>query len=444
MSPEEIAQTLVRLVGETSRGAEGLAKVELGRTTETRFAVNEITTAGDVETSRVQITVARGKRHATASQNRVDPESLRTLVKRAVEMASLAPEDPEWLGVLGPGASPGAPGATFDAPTFGLSSDARATAVKKAISVAEAKGVLAAGFYVAEGSMLALASTAGLAVSHPRTTARLTITARSQDGTGSGWAGTEEVASSAIDAGAVSERAVDKALRSQKPRPAKPGAWKIVLDPACVAELLGFFFEALDARSTDEGRSFFAKKGGGSRLGEPMFAKGLSLKGDPFDPLTPSVPFDDDGLPMTKATYIEDGTLRGLVTSRYWAQKTGKTPSPMPSAIHLLGGQAKSVEELISKVDRGLYVTRFWYTRWLDPQTMSITGLTRDGVFLIENGKIQGPVNNFRFNESPANVFAKAQAWTTATVRVPSWGQVVRVPALLTEDFHMASVSAAV
>ncbi len=443
MNAAEIAATTVELIKKLSPGAEGHVSVDLGRTSQTRFAANEITTAGDVELARVSVTVARGKRHATAAHNRVEPEALSKLVKRATDMAQVAPEDPEWVGVLGP--TPLRPAsASFDASTLELASASRAVAAKKAIATAEAKGVIAAGFYVAQGTTHALATTAGLTAAHPSTVARLTMTARSADGTGSGWAGTESVAARDIDAQSVASTAVDKAVRSQKPARLDPKPWKVVLDPACVVDLLHFFFEALDARRADEGRSFFSKRGGGSRIGEKMFASGITLKCDPFDPATPASPFDDEGLAVEPVTYVEDGTLRTLVTSRYWAQKTGKKPSPHPTAVHWVGGEANGVDDLIAKVDRGLYITRFWYTRWLDPQTMTITGLTRDGVFLIERGAIKGPVNNFRFNESAAAVLARAKAWTKETARIPSWGPVSRVPALLTEDFHMTSVSAAI
>jgi predicted Zn-dependent protease len=387
--------------------------------------------------------VARGKRHATAGHNRLEPEALAELVKRASTMAALAPEDPEWMGVLGPQlVRPQT--AAFDSGTFALSSEVRAEASKKVIAAADAKGVIAAGFYSADGITSALATTAGLVASHASTEARLTITARSTDGTGSGWSGIERVAASEIDAGALAAVAVDKAVRSQKPGAAEAKPCKVVLDPACVAEMLAFFIDSLDARRADEGRSFFAKKGGGTRIGEKMFAPGITLKGDPFDPATPASPYDGEGLPVEPTTFVDNGVLRSLYTSRFWAQKTGTQPRPRPTAVHLLGGEAKSVAQLISMVDRGFYVTRFWYTRWLDPQTMSITGLTRDGVFLIEKGVIKGPVNNFRFNESPAAVLAKAKAWTQETARIPVRGPVMRVPAILTEDFHMASVSAAV
>jgi len=443
MNPAEVAAQVVALIKQQAPEAEGRANVSFGRNNETRFAANEITTAGDVEVTRVAVTVARGKRHATASHNRLEPAALADLVKRASTMASLAPEDPEWMGVLGPQTIRAVSGA-FDVPTFALSSEVRADAAKKVIAAADGKGVVAAGFYTAGGTTSALATTAGLVTSHSSTEASLTITARSPEGTGSGWSGAERVAASELDAAALASVAVDKAVRSQKPAAAEPKAYKVVLDPACVAEMLAFFIDALDCRRADEGRSFFSKKGGGTRLGEKMFANGITLKGDPFDPATPATPYDAEGMAMEPTTFVDNGTLKALYTSRFWAQKTGKDPRPRPTAVHLMGGEAKSVDQLVAMVDRGLYVTRFWYTRWLDPQTRTITGLTRDGVFLIEKGVIKGPVNNFRFNESPAAVLAKAKAWTQETARVPARGPVMRVPAILTEDFHMASVSAAV
>jgi predicted Zn-dependent protease len=443
MNPAEVAAQVVALIKQQAPDAEGRATVGFGRSNETRFAANEITTAGDVEVTRIAVTVARGKRHATASHNRLEPAALADLVKRASTMASLAPEDPEWMGVLGPQTIRPVSGA-FDVATFALPSEVRAEASKKVIAAADGKGVVAAGFYTAGGTTSALATTAGLVASHSSTEASLTITARSPEGTGSGWSGAERVAASELDAASLASVAVDKAVRSQKPASAEPKPYKVVLDPACVAEMLAFFIDALDCRRADEGRSFFSKKGGGTRLGEKMFASGITLKGDPFDPATPASPYDGEGMAIEPTTFVDNGTLKALYTSRYWAQKTGKDARPRPTAVHLLGGEAKSVDQLIAMVDRGLYVTRFWYTRWLDPQTMTITGLTRDGVFLIEKGVIKGPVNNFRFNESPAAVLTKAKAWTQETARVPARGPVMRVPAILTEDFHMASVSAAV
>jgi predicted Zn-dependent protease len=439
----EVAAQIVELTKQHAAGAEARAFVSLGRSNETRFAANEITTSGDVDVTRVAVTIARGKRHATASNNRTEPEQLAELVKRAATMASLAPEDPEWMGVLGPQVYKQAP-AAFDKTTFALPSDVRAEAAKKVIGAAEGRGVIAAGYYSADGATSALATTAGLVASHSSTEAQLTITARSTDGTGSGWAGIERVAASEIDATALASVAVDKAVRSQKPAPLDPKLYKVVLDPTCVAELLSFFIDSLDQRKADEGRSFFSKKGGGTRIGEKMFASGITLKGDPFDPATPATPYDAEGSAIEPTTFVDNGTLRALANSRFWAKKTNTAARPRPTAIHLVGGEAQSVDKLISMVDRGLYVTRFWYTRWLDPQTMTITGLTRDGVFLIEKGVIKGPVNNFRFNESPAAVLARAKAWTRETARVPVRGPVMRVPAILTEDFHMASVSVAV
>src|SRR5690349_3225132 len=187
MNPAEVAAQVVALIKQQAPDAEGRANVSFGRSNETRFAANEITTAGDVEVTRIAVTVARGKRHATASHNRLEPAALADLVKRASTMAALAPEDPEWMGVLGP-QTIRTPSGAFDVPTFALPSEVRAEASKKVIATADGKGVVAAGFYTAGGTTSALATTAGLVASHSSTEASLTVTARSPEGTGSGWA----------------------------------------------------------------------------------------------------------------------------------------------------------------------------------------------------------------------------------------------------------------
>jgi predicted Zn-dependent protease len=442
MNPTAIADQLVGLVKQRAPGAESIVSVELGRTGHTRFACNEITTAGEVEVSRVRVVLARGGRHAAATHTRTDSRALVELVDRAAEIVAMAPEDPEWLEVLGPRAF-AAPGRTFDEATLATSPEVRATAVKKAIAVAEGRGMIGAGSYTTRGSVLALATTAGLLAVHHATAARLTMTVRSGDATGSGWAGADEVAADDVDPIAIADIATDKALRSRQPSRAEPGPWRVILEPACVADLLRFLLEALDTRGADEGRSFFSKRGGGSRVGEKMFADGLTLRCDPFSTMTPAAPFDRQGLPVEPVSYVENGTLRALVTSRFWARKTATRPTAFPSAVHLLGGKTRSIDELVGMTERGLYISRFWYTRWLDPRDMTVTGVTRDGVFLIEDGRVAHPVNNFRFNQSLAAVLANAKAWTQDTSRVPSPETLVRVPALLTDDFHMTSISTA-
>jgi predicted Zn-dependent protease len=213
----------------------------------------------------------------------------------------------------------------------------------------------------------------------------------------------------------------------------------VVLEPAAVASLLLFLRSSLDARRADEGRSFFSKAGGGTRIGEKLFPEAITLRSDPTDAQLAVAPFDREGLPLQPTAWIEKGTVRALTYGRYWAQKQGKPATGQPDGWILDGGTA-SREELVKGVARGVLITRFWYLRWIDQQTVLATGLTRDGVFLIENGAVTRPVNNFRFNESPVQMLARCDAMSPAVVTEGG----VRVPALRTHEFNLASISEAV
>lgn len=446
-SAKQTAENLVATLEKAHPEAQGMASVTIGKMSHTRFAVNEITTAGDTDDTEVSLTVSIGNRHATATTSRLDEDAHAELVERAVSMAKLSPEDPEWMGVLGP-QSYRPSGPTHDAATEKATPELRAEAAKAAIGVAKEKGVLGAGFFSTGSIETALASSLSLVASHTATHALMTSTARTTDGTGSGWAAAESQRIADVDARAVATRAADKALASQKPRELDPGKYTVVLEPAAVASLVGFLREAMDARKAEEGRSYFAKAGGGTRIGEPVLAKGLSLRSDPSDPLTPGASYDDEGFPLAPITWFESGALKTLARTRYWAKKSGIAPTGRHGAVGLYGdpGPNAGIDQLVAKVDRGLLVTRFWYVRWLEPKTMAITGLTRDGVYLIEKGKVVAPVANFRFNDSPARVLGSVTAWSNETARFQGWGRgaVVRTPAIVAHDFNMASKSAAV
>ena len=165
----------------------------------------------------------------------------------------------------------------------------------------------------------------------------------------------------------------------------------------------------MDARHADEGRSFFSKKGGGNKLGDKLFPDKVNVYSDPHDPIAPGGIYSTDGLPAQRRNWIERGVLRELTYSRYWAKKRRRAPKPAPTNIVMPGGTATQ-DELISTLKRGILVTRFWYIREVDPRTLLLTGLTRDGTFLIEDGKIIRPVKNFRFNESPVAMLNNIEA----------------------------------
>jgi predicted Zn-dependent protease len=203
---------------------------------------------------------------------------------------------------------------------------------------------------------------------------------------------------------------------------------------------------ALDARRADEGRSAFARAGGGTRVGEQIFDERVRIHSDPADPLLFTSPFNDEGLPNARADWVEGGVLRNLAYSRFWAQRQGRTPTAFTSGYYMAGGDA-TVDEMVASTERGLLVTRFWYIRSVDPRTLLYTGLTRDGTFLIEGGRVTRAAKNMRWNESPIFILNSVEMMGRPT-RVANdsggTGPAVVVPALKVRGFTFTSVSDAV
>lgn len=402
-----------------------------------RFARNEITTSGESDETSIALGLALGKKHATASTNQTDEESLRGLVQRVLAMTKLSPEDPERMPFLGK-QTYGAPPPAWDDALATMPPKDRAAVATRAIALADEAKVSVAGFFHRAAVQRAIATSAGLTAEHRMTSADYTVTARTPDGKGSGWRGRGAAARSAFDAEGLARVAIEKAKQSAGAKAIPPGKYTVILEPQAVYELLAFLVEEMNQRSADEGRSFFAGK-----VGQKLFADFVSLRSDAADPSTASAPFDDEGFPLAMHPWIVEGRVQKLDVSRYWAHKKNLEPTGRHRVFHLTGGKADSVDDLVKGTKRGLLVTRFWYNRMLEPQSIMVTGLTRDGVFLVEDGKIAGPVANFRYNESPVKMLKNVDAMTRETVRVVGSG-IWHVPALRTHDFTMASASAAV
>jgi len=436
------AEAVVRAAVDRGRraGAEVVATFSGGREAHARFARSEITSTGDVTNATLHVTCALGRRHGTFASNQTSDRSIERAVALAVELARLSPEDPEWLPPLP--AQRYATVAGRDAATGAVGADARAAAVEAALSAARSADLEAAGFIEHADRFVTVATSGGLAAHYDLTEASFSSTLRTRDGGGSGWASARSYRAKDVDASAVAKVASQKAAASREAKALDPGRYTVVLEPEAVANLLQVFMGSMDARPADEGRSFFTRPGGGNKVGEKLFPAWMTLRSDPQDAQAPASPFDQDGLPLKPTTWVDKGTLKGLVHGRYWASKAGKAPTGTPSSVLLEGGSG-STEDLIKRVKRGLLVTRFWYIRHLDPQTMLVTGLTRDGLFLIEDGRVTAPVRNFRFNESPAAMLANAEtAGSPVTLRAGASGW--RIPPLLAHEFHMASPSDAV
>jgi predicted Zn-dependent protease len=444
MIPQGKARQLldrVLVLAHATKGAEATVLLHSYRTGNTRFARSEITSSAVTDKLALTITVQFGARSASAMTNQLDDHSIDDVVARAIRMARLAPENPEAMPPLGRQTYV-ATKSGGDPKTAGLTAAARADAVAKALAQGRGAKLEVAGSYVHYVSAKARADSAGLSAYHESTTCEFTCTARTPDGTGSGWAGRSSDRVADLDTEALAKIAVDKAKHSASPKKLDAGRYTVVLEPAAVIALLDFLTGALGARRADEGRSFFSKPGGGTRIGDKLFPDTITLRSDPTDAATGGTPFDDDGFAMHPTNWIDKGVLTGLTYGRYWAKKQNKQATGQPWGWTLEGGKATR-DEMIKGVKRGVLVTRFWYLRELDPQTLLATGLTRDGTFLIENGEIAGPVNNFRFNESPVHMLANADAFGPSGI-VNAEGSLARAPLLRTNEFNLASVSEAV
>lgn len=437
------AQALVERVVRLSRADEVQVNVGGGYQTNVRFADNRISTAGAVATANIAVQSAFGPKHAVVQTNDFTDEGLERAVRQAEALARLAPDDPESMPALGP--------QTYDTvdnyfeSTAALTPEARAQAARTALDPARAAGDLkAAGFITAGIGVSALGNNKGLFAYQAATNSNYTLTVRTTDGTGSGWAGADHPDWSQIDFKAVSDRAMQKARLSRNPVAIEPGRYTVILEPQAVGDLVQLLAFSLDARSADEGRSAFSKQGGGTKVGDKIVDERVTLLSDPRDPELLSLPFNGAGLPAHRQVWIENGVLRRLSYSRYWARRKSVEPDAGPGSVKLVGGN-QSVDDMIASTPRGVLVTRLWYLREVDPRTVLYTGLTRDGTFLIENGRVSRSIRNLRFNESPLFILNNVEAMGRAVrlAGTEAGGDVV-MPALKVRDFNFTSLSDAV
>ena len=449
----EASKALADRVLSFAKADETRVNITSGWSGNTRFAGNEITTSGGTTNTVVTVTSTIGKRRASSSTNILDDESLKRTVGLAESLARLSPEDPEAMPELGAQNYQGVNG--YFESTAGLTPETRATAAQRVISTAEtdrsAGNLFVAGFLRANASAAAIANSKGLFAYHRNTDADLSATVRTPDGTGSGWASAGARDWRLLDPAAIGRVAAQKAVASRNPRAVEPGMWTVVLEPQAVSDIIPQLVGTFNARANDEGRGTFSVPGGGTKLGQKIADERVTMYADPTDPDLLGQPFGADGLPLQKVVYIENGVLKNFSYDRFWANKQGKTPTTSGgggfggggggggASLKFPGG-TKSTEELIASTERGILVTHFFYIRSLDQRTVMLTGLTRDGTFLIEKGKITASVKNFRWNESPLFMLSKIDEIGRAE-RV-SAGQVM--PSLKVRDFNFTSLSDAV
>jgi predicted Zn-dependent protease len=444
LSRQEAEALLRRALG-FSRADQARVNLQSGTTGNTRFAVNQISTAGDVDNASLVVTSAFGRRVASAVTNNFGDEALRRVVETSERLARLSPENPEYMGELGPQEYP-AVEAFFEA-TAALDAEARARAVREITTRAQDAGLVSTGYLPYGAGAQAVATSRGLFAYGAFTRAALTTTVRTPDGTGSGWAGIGVADWRGADPAALGRTAIEKAVRSRDPVEVEPGPWTVILEPTAAASMVQRLAFSLNARAADEGRSFFSRPGGGNRIGEQVVDQRVTLRSDPGAPGLATIPFSGEGLPSRPMTWIEDGAVRNLVYDRFWADRQGREPTGFPTALAMTGGTA-TIEEMIAATDRGLLVTRFWYIRSVDPRTILFTGLTRDGTFLVVDGRISGAVKNLRWNESPIamlnNIEMMGRPVPVSTSESGDLGMPMMVPAIKARDFTFTSVSDAI
>jgi len=413
------------------------------RTGNIRYARNSVSTAGLVENTQLTVSVAFGKRQGTASINEFDDASLEKAVRRAEDVARLAPENPEFMPAIGKQDFKGSN--TYNANTAAIDPDFRADVAAQGINAARKNKLVAAGFFTDSTGFEVIANSNGLFGYQQQTSLDFSLTVRTEDGRGSGWSSSAAYDAKRFDARAVSDIAIEKALRSVDAKALEPGRYTVILEPAATSELIGRMFGGFDARRADEGRSFLSKKGGGNRLGEKLFDEQVNIWADPWDKDAPVLAWDAQSMmPRQRTDVVKNGVVSSLDYSRFWAQKQGKEATARHGNMIIAGG-TKSLEELIASTKKGVLVTRTWYIRMVDPQSVLLTGLTRDGTFYIEDGKIKHPIKNFRFNESPVamlnNIDELGRSQLISGDEVPYQ---MMIPPMKLRDFNFTSLSDAV
>ena len=407
-----------------------------------RYANNSVSTAGQIEDTTLVVSVAFGKKQGSATCNQFDAKSLEAAVRRAEEIARLAPENPEFMPAVGK--QDFKPTNTFNRNAEAFNPDYRADVAFASIDAAKKAGLQAAGFFNDTIGFDCIANSKGVFGYQELAGLNFTVTTRTNDGRGSGWVSRAAYDPKAFDPRAASDIAIEKALRSVDAKALEPGRYTVVMEPAATNDLLNFMFNAFDARSADEGRSFLSKKGGANRLGDKLFDEQVNIWTDPWDANAPVLPWDQATMQArARRDLIKGGVITSLDYNRYWAQKQGKAATP-PAGNIIMAGGSRSTEELIASTKKGILVTRTWYIRMVDPQSVALTGLTRDGTFYIENGKIKHPIKNFRFNDSPVSMLNNIDELGRPVLIGDTDARKLMIPAMKVRDFNFTSLSDAV
>jgi len=445
---EQEAKALTEKILSMVKADDASASVGSDKLSHLRFAANNVLTSGSRFTRSATVTVWIGGRRGSASTNDLDEASLRTMVEQAEKIARTAPIDREYVPTLPKQTYKPVNG--FVESTANLSLADRAKHVGTILTEFERNKVIGAGFHAARAQAGGTATKNGNFDFERSTNASLSVTARMPDGTSSGYFLRSHYDIARLDTRRIAEEAIRKALNGRNARTMDPGVYTVILEPQAVADLVGNFATAFNARNTEEGRGVFSAPGGKTRLGERIFDEKITIYSDPWNPELPGSQSAQGGIPSQKILLVKDGVLQTLTYNRFWAKQRNVDPTPGPvNMIMETSAPTATIDDMIKSTERGILVSRFWYIRSTDPRTASSTGLTRDGVWMVENGKIAYPLRNFRFNQSvtrmlaPGNVVMVGKPERVGSSEGGGAGASL-LPALKLKEFNFTSQSEAV
>lgn len=464
ISPQETVERALSL----SR-ADGCIVVATERTeANLRWASNSLTTNGEMSSRRLAVVSTVNGQTGTAvgvvERSAVSADALEGLVRASEQAARDAGPAEDATPLVEPTANhPGSAG-WDDVPastSIGVFADV-APALGSAFGRAEAEKRLLYGFAEQIVDTTYVGTSSGLRLRHVQPTGRVEVNGKSADLSRSAWTGRQTRDMSDVDIVAIDQELATRLGWAERTVDLQPGRYETILPPSCVGDLMIYLYWTASARDADEGTTVFAKQGGGSRIGERLAELPLSLYSDPAYPGMECAPFVmttasgsqqsvfDTGLPVSRTDWIHDGVLAALMRPRWWAERTGvQAFGPIDNLVleGAPGAPAPSIEDMVARTERGLLLTTLWYIREVDPQTLLVTGLTRDGVYLVEGGEVTAAVNNFRFNDSPVGMLGRVTEVGRTEMALPrewsDWFTRTAMPALRVPDFNMSSVSQA-
>lgn len=408
----------------------------------TRFANNAIHQNVAERGLTVSIRTVVEGRTARATTNRIDEDSLRTAIESSLSLAHSQPKDPRLLPM--PGKQKYQTVNRFAVATAALTPEDRARAVKHACDLAVDQRQVAAGIFASGMSQSAMGNSRGLFASYRETHAEFSITM--QESPAASWAKANACDVRDFNPRKLAETAGDKAHRALNAQEVAPGKYTVILEPSAVLDVVGFLFYDFSATALADKRSCL-----NDRMGKPIFGRNISVTDDAYHPLQLGSPFDGEGMPREKVALVQNGVPTNLVYSRLSAKASKKKPTGHGFALPneygeapmnlVFGGGDDSIEKMITSTDRGLLVTRLWYIREVDPYEKIMTGMTRDGLFLVEKGKVTSAVKNFRFNQSLLDMLKNVEMMSPAIRATGEEAFEMVVPAMKVRDFNFSEVT---